>query len=284
MNSKESIAGFLHYLELKNFSKNTSSAYSLDINEFISFFKITKISKIQDIDLKKYRSFLIYLKNKNNCDKSIQRKISSIKSFTIYLKKEKIIESSSINLISVRKTQKNLPRTFNEEMVLKFLNHILTDSTKSAKENLRNFCISRLMLILGLRVSEVLSIQVSQLNNDYLQITGKGKKMRQVPLFDELKDEIKRYIVFTTLTNDDKLFNITPRAVQKIFQDAANYLSIRNLTPHKLRHSCATMILNNGGNIRKIQTLLGHSNLSTTQIYSQVSKEKIKKIIKNTLS
>lgn len=282
MKSKDALNGFLTYLGLKNFSQNTISAYNIDIKEFIEFFKITNASKIQDLDLKKYRSFLIYLKNKDNCDKSIQRKISSLKSFTVYLKKEKIIESSNINLISVRKTQKNLPRVFNEETILKFLNHILTDQNKSAKENLRNYCISRLMLILGLRISEVLSIEVLQVNNDYLHITGKGKKTRQVPLFEELKSDIQRYLSITVV--DKKLFDITPRSVQKIFQDAGNYLSIRDLTPHKLRHSCATMILSNGGNIRKIQALLGHSSLSTTQIYSQVSKEKIKKIIKNTLS
>jgi integrase/recombinase XerC len=285
-------------LNQKNYSPNTISSYSYDYKYFINFvFNHLSASKVSLKDLQKlalrdFRSWLSFLKtiNPNLSAKSLARARASIKSFYFYCILMKKIKSSEIYNLANPKLPKNLPRAVSENQIIKVINILKCEKNKFLQ--LRNTALIYLLWGCGLRVSELLSLNNKQINDNYIIIFGKGKKERIVPLLPEIKIKITEWIEWKHKNfnyDNDALFisrlgkRLSPRYVQKLIEKLRLQLDLdKNFTPHALRHSFATQLLMNGVDLRTLQMMLGHSSLSTTQHYLKVTNKFVENVYKKT--
>ena len=285
-------------LNQKNYSPNTISSYSYDYKYFINFvFNHLSESKVnlkdlQKLELRDFRSWLSFLKtiNPNLSAKSLARARASIKSFYFYCILIKKIKSSEIYNLANPKLQKNLPRAVSENQIIKVIDILKCEKNKFLQ--LRNTALIYLLWGCGLRVSELLSLNNQQINDNYIIIFGKGKKERIVPLLPEIKIKITEWIEWKYQNfnyDNDALFisrlgkRLSPRYVQKLIEKLRQQLDLdKNFTPHALRHSFATQLLMNGVDLRTLQMMLGHSSLSTTQHYLKVTNKFVENVYKKT--
>ena len=275
--------------EVRNLSDNTLISYKHDVKSFIEFISThtgseVSIKYLNDMKISDFRSFLSYLRNKDISSTSIARIISSLKSFFNYLLNINLIESTVVQSLRTPKQKKSLPRPISSELAIETIKHA-QDMEKEKWIGLRNKSILMLLYGCGLRISEALNLNFEDINeNDYLIIKGKGNKERMVPLMDYVKNDIENYIheCPKNFMKDDPLFvgkrldRLSPRIIQYVLEKIRHNLSLpETATPHALRHSFATHLLDSGGDLRTIQELLGHSSLSTTQKYTKVETEKL---------
>ena len=287
-NLKELIEEFLRYLLIdKGYSQNTINSYRVDLEKFINFNKNTDINNISNDDLKKY---IKYLKNEKLNEKSISRNISCLKSFYKFLVIEKYVSRNPSDSISIPKVKKSLPKILTEDEVLNLLDIELTDNF-----SYRNKAMLELMYATGLRVSELvdLKLQDVDLNQDIIRTMGKGSKERIIPIGDYAKEYLEKYIyeyrgTMLKKTINEYLFlnnhgnKMTRQGFFKIIKKIAKEKGIdKDLSPHTLRHSFASHLLKYGADLRTIQELLGHSDISTTQIYTHITNEELKKNYEN---
>lgn len=281
---------FLFYLKNeRNYSENTLNSYSKDILTFVDFIKENKLSpsitRINSIRIPK--NFISYLSNKEYTQTSINRHLSTMRSFYNYLLKEGTVKENLFLDVRNIKEPRKLPKFIDDEILISVLESIDTSTDLGN----RNYIIFTLLFATGLRVSELCNLEVNNIdfNNKMIRVRGKGNKDRIVVMYDELIEDLKHYITFTrsnllskTQTDATKLFInykggfLTTRGVRvvlnSIIDKSGEYIHI---TPHMLRHSFATTLLNNGCDLRMVQELLGHKNLQTTQIYTHVSQNTI---------
>ena len=275
--------------EVRNLSDNTLISYKHDVKSFIEFISThtgseVSIKYLNDMKISDFRSFLSYLRNKDISSTSIARIISSLKSFFNYLLNANLIESTVVQSLRTPKQKKSLPRPISSELAIETIKHA-QDMEKEKWIGMRNKSILMLLYGCGLRISEALNLNFEDINeNDYLIIKGKGNKERMVPLMDYVKNDIENYIheCPKNFMKDDPLFvgkrldRLSPRIIQYVLEKIRHNLSLpETATPHALRHSFATHLLDSGGDLRTIQELLGHSSLSTTQKYTKVETEKL---------
>ena len=264
--------------------KTTVSSYIEDIYKYLEYMENNKIKTALDIEYQNITNYLKYLDNNNYETSSIIRKIVSIKLFHKYLSEEYKIKDVSSKIINPRLRRK-LPNILTIEEV----NNLL-DIKLNTPFDYRNKAMLELMYSSGLRVSELVDLKLNNidLDNGYVRCLGKGKKERIIPIGEIAIEYLKKYIneyrnsmkkgyytenVF--LNNHGK--NITRQGFFLIIKNIAKEKNIdKNITPPMLRHSCATHLLNNGANLRTIQEMLGHSSITTTQIYTNVSNDIIK--------
>lgn len=264
--------------------KTTVSSYIEDIYKYLEYMENNKIKTALDIEYQNITNYLKYLDNNNYKTSSIIRKIVSIKLFHKYLSEEYKIKDVSSKIINPRLRRK-LPNILTIEEV----NNLL-DIKLNTPFDYRNKAMLELMYSSGLRVSELVDLKLNNidLDNGYVRCLGKGKKERIIPIGEIAIEYLKKYIneyrnsmkkgyytenVF--LNNHGK--NITRQGFFLIIKNIAKEKNIdKNITPHMLRHSFATHLLNNGANLRTIQEMLGHSSITTTQIYTNVSTDIIK--------
>ena len=277
------ISEFLRYLKIdKGYSENTIDSYRLDLDKFKVFNSNKTIDSISSNDLKNYVKYL----NKNGLnEKSISRNISCIKSFYKFLVVNKYTNINLSDNLYMPKVKKSLPNTLNEDEVDLLLDIELVD-----QYSFRNKAMLELMYSSGLRVSELVNLKLTDLdlNNDIIRIYGKGSKERIVPIGDYAKEYLEKYIndvrglmlkekycEYIFLNNHG--LGLTRQAFFKIIKKIAYEKGIKKeISPHVLRHSFATHLLNHGADLRTIQELLGHSDISTTQIYTHISREQLK--------
>ena len=274
--------------EVRNLSDNTLISYKHDVKSFIEFISThtgseVSIKYLNDMKISDFRSFLSYLRNRDISSTSIARIISSLKSFFNYLLNTNLIESTVVQSLRTPKQKKSLPRPISSELAIETIKYAQA-MEKEKWIGLRNKSILMLLYGCGLRISEALNLNFEDINeNDYLIIKGKGNKERMVPLMDYVKNDIENYIheCPKNFMKDDPLFvgkrldRLSPRIIQYVLEKIRHNLSLpETATPHALRHSFATHLLNSGGDLRTIQELLGHSSLSTTQKYTKVETEK----------
>lgn len=281
---QDTIKDYINYIYIeKKLSKNTKEAYEKDLILFANFLNNKSILSITTNDIKNY---IKYLNDTSKKDKTIARKIVSIRTFFDYLMKEKLISINPCEKIETPKIRKTLPKTLNEKEVLK----LLSIKPKTAKEY-RNKAMIELMYATGLRVSELVNLEINDINliDDYVRVYGKGKKERIIPMADITVKIIDEYInVYRNsllkgyLT--DKVFissygkGITRQGFFKIIKKQAKEVGIeKDFSPHTLRHSFATHLLENGADLRSIGEMLGHENIKTTQIYTHLSNSKKRK-------
>ena len=264
--------------------KTTVVSYIEDIYKYLEYMENNKIKTALDIEYQNITNYLKYLDNNNYETSSIIRKIVSIKLFHKYLSEEYKIKDISSKIINPRLRRK-LPNILTIEEVDNLL-----DIKLNTPFDYRNKAMLELMYSSGLRVSELVDLKLNNidLDNGYVRCLGKGKKERIIPIGEIAIEYLKKYIneyrnsmkkgyytenVF--LNNHGK--NITRQGFFLIIKNIAKEKNIdKNITPHMLRHSFATHLLNNGANLRTIQEMLGHSSITTTQIYTNVSNDIIK--------
>ena len=274
---------------IKGLSDNTLEAYKIDIIKFIYFLRNylgndPSLSDLRKLTNNNFRGYLAEQKNLGISNISIARQISSLKSFFNYLIKIKKIDNSPILNLKGPKQKKSLPRPIIADLAIEVIKEAKNiDDEKWIGQ--RNQTILILLYGCGLRISEALNLNYSDItSNDYLIIKGKGNKDRIVPIMDYIRDSIVNYIKLCPFefSDSDPLFlgkrrkRLSPRIIQYALEKIRVSLSLpETATPHALRHSFATHLLENGGDLRTIQELLGHSSLSTTQKYTKVENSQL---------
>lgn len=264
----------------KNYSSNTIVSYQNDLSQFAEFVKVN-LDKVSGDDIKKYVKSLHELK-----EKSLARKLSSLRMFYDFMVKRRFIAVSPMTGIDGPKIGKYLPDVLSVEEVDRLL-----DFTCDNDFSFRNRCILELLYSTGLRISELVSLKLENivLDEAFVKVMGKGSKERIVPLNDVALDYLEKYIkevrprMLKGVTTDDLFLNnhgkgLTRQAVFKIIKKRAEEIHLKkSISPHTLRHSFATHLLQNGADIRFIQELLGHAELGTTEIYTHVANETLKR-------
>ena len=279
----ECIEEFLNYLYIdKKYSENTIQSYERDLMKYYEFLGQPELEQVKKEDIKRY---LAYLKEQHLGDKTMSRNISCLRSFYKFLLMERMIQKNPIVLIAIPKIRKSLPSVLSEEEVEKLLDVPLTDHY-----SYRNKAMLELMYATGLRVSELVNLELNDIDfyTDTVRTLGKGSKERIIPLGDYAKEALRIYIedhrpkMMKRTPNNYVFVNnhgnkMTRQGFFKILKKLAKEKEIKTpFSPHTLRHSFATHLLNHGADLRSIQELLGHSDISTTQIYTHVTNERVK--------
>ncbi|MFL2712780.1 MAG: tyrosine recombinase XerC [Gammaproteobacteria bacterium] len=269
--------------QVKNLSENTSKSYERDLKKLHLFLLDLNISEYSQISAETCSAWVGSLYSQNNNPKSIQRHLSSAKGFFRFLKKNNLIESSPFELISAPKSSSTLPEVLSPEDVEQLLNFKPTNMIE-----IRDMAIVELMYSSGLRVSETANINISDFeeNKTFLRVLGKGSKTRLVPMGRFAINAINNWLMEREkiLNNTDALFlnskgtRLTVRSIQLRLKKMAVKQGLPPIHPHMLRHSFATHMLESSGDLRTIQELLGHSSLSTTQIYTKLDYQHLAKI------
>ena len=282
------IFDYLDFLKnIKGLSENTAKAYQRDLNKFSKFLESIAIESLENISEEKCSAWIADLFQNDVSARSIQRHISSAKGFFGYMKKIGLVQSSPFELINSPKSPNHLPNILSPEEVSQLLNFMPKNS-----QDKRDFAIIELIYSSGLRVSEAVNSNLSDFedNNNFLRVIGKGSKTRLVPVGRFAQNAIKEwnYERKKISTSDDALFvnlrgsRISTRSVQERIKNIALKQGLPPVNPHMLRHSFATHLLESSGDLRSIQELLGHSSLSTTQIYTRLDYQHLIKVYENT--
>ena len=280
---KDYLIKFLNYLEYeRNYSINTIIAYKSNIEDLISYLDD---NSIKDVDYDTIRNYLGYLYEKKYKAKSISRIISSMRSFFKYLKQEKIIDSNPMALISNPKVEKKLPKY----LTINDVEKILSIPDMNDKVGIRDAFILELLYVTGIRVSELCNIKIEDIEKESrrIKIFGKGSKERYVLYGTRCADILEKYLdvrnLFLTDINDYLILSkkgkrINPREIRNIINRIKTKAGVEiSISPHTFRHTFATHMLNEGADLRAVQELLGHENLSTTTIYTHLTNEKLRR-------
>jgi integrase/recombinase XerC len=272
----------------KNYSNYTVISYHKDLSSILKFLanyinNQPTIETIKNLSINDIRAWLAYLKNEHYNTTSIARHLASLRNFFTYLNKYENFNNKAPANIKIRKINKPLPKTIDETSTKTAIEEALSLGITNWV-NLRDYAIMMLLYGCGLRISEALSISKSNINNGFITVTGKGNKSRSIPILPQVVTAINQYINNCpyVINNSQAIFIgkhgkvLNPRTVQKTLTTIRRKLNLPEfLTPHSFRHNFATHLLANGADLRSIQELLGHKNLSTTQIYTKVDQKRI---------
>ena len=268
----------------KRVSAHTHEAYLRDLIKFLSFLNehvgnAPNKKTLESLKPADFRSYLAARRRDGLTPASMARSFSAVRSFYKYLRRQKIISNDAIDAVSSPKLKKRLPRPISEDAAKRTIKDV-GDFTDDQWVSLRDIAVLTILYGCGLRISEALSLNVGDLDKkDIMTVTGKGGKERLVPLIPAVIDAVKQYIKACPkkLSYGDPLFigvrgkRLNARNVQLAMQKVRIALGLpSSATPHALRHSFATHLLTAGGDLRTIQELLGHADLSTTQHYTDV--------------
>lgn len=274
-------------LTKKNLSKNTFLSYKNDINQFRRYLNLTEIKDLNEKKINEYIKFLA----ENYSTTSHCRKLSSLKNFFNFLIEKDLISQNFIDSVEFPKFKRLIPKILSEEQILKIINLSYEDNTV---KGIRLSLMLEILYATGIRVTELVSLKVGNIADDFsfLIILNKGRKERVVPLISKVQKILKRYIeVLKTLNNHSSsnyLFpsnsnsgHLTRIRFFQILREIGSKALINKkyLSPHKLRHSFATHLLDRGVDLRLIQESLGHKDISTTQIYTHIKTKKLRKIL-----
>jgi len=280
---------FLIYLSSeKGLSKNTIASYRHDINKFILYLESHKIDSFNNVHRNDIVDFIMDLKQNGLSTPSIARNIVSIKLIFRFMMRERLIATDITGTLDSPKMWKTLPDTLSEEEVLKILNG---PNTKKPK-GIRDKAILELMYATGMRVSEVVHLKVTDVNLDvgFLKCLGKGSKERIVPVgskaikyvieyLNKVRPQMRKELITTELFLTRLGKGFSRQSIWNMVKGYTCSVGItKNVTPHTLRHSFATHLLSNGAELRMVQEMLGHADISTTQIYTHVDKNRLKSI------
>ncbi len=278
----KNIEDFINYLIFeKKYSDNTVKAYKQDLTKFMNYLNNKKINKIVKKDIENYIEYL----SKNLEARTVSRNISTLKSLYKYLMINKIVNKNPMEIIRNPKLKKSLPKVLSETEI-----NSLLDIKPKNHFDYRNKAMIELMYSSGLRVSELINLKVTDidLENETVRVFGKGSKERIIPLNEYTVVALKIYIkehrkeLFKHGENNYLFLNnhgnqMTRQGFFKILKNLAKDKNIKTeFSPHTIRHSFATHLLKHGADLRSIQELLGHSDISSTQIYTHITNEKLK--------
>lgn len=292
---------YIRYLKIeKNASQHTIAAYQRDLSQLLDFLAKTfpEISDINTLDRHHLRSWLVDLSQRRFKRSTLQRKIATVRSFFKYAFKRGIVKHNIARHLISPKSEKRLPKVISELDLSRTLNAHSEVSATDKPYEVQAFAIMELLYASGIRLSELVGLNLSDVDFKARQIrvTGKGAKQRIVPFGTAAFESLNRFISVrdNLLSNKSGHDDVTamflsisgrriyPRAVQRVVkQKLSAYSEATQKSPHALRHSFATHLLDAGADIRVIKELLGHSSLAATQIYTSTSSTKLKEIYKN---
>ena len=277
---KQYLDKFLTYLEIeKNYSKHTIINYQLDLEFFFQFLQQTPIEKIDYLLL---RRFLAHLRDKQHRPRTLARKLSSLRSFFKFLRREGLIKNNPAVLIMSPKLDKILPKFLTEGDMQKYI-----EAPNLEKQlGRRDRAILETLYSTGIRVSELVGLNIEDIDfiSNIIKVAGKGKKERLVPIGNKALEAIQDYLDHKkhesrTLFLNKNGTRLSARGVCNMTHKYIQFISAdRKISPHVLRHSFATHLLDRGADLRSVQELLGHVNLSTTQIYTHVTDKQLKEV------
>ncbi len=280
---KNFIEKFENYLKIeRNYSDHTLRNYLSDLNELDKFLKDKEPKAVNHLDIRRY---LAELKNRNSAKSTIARKLGAIRSFFRFLFREKYIEVNPAEGVFTPKLERKLPEFLDEEKMIRLVTAPAQDSLMNARDR----AILEVLYSTGTRVSELVGMNLRDVDllANVIKVRGKGKKERIVLLGKEAAGALRLYLDKRKIAGDkvEAVFlnklktRLTDRSVRRLLNKYILKASIeQKISPHSLRHSFATHMLNNGADLRSIQELLGHKNLSTTQIYTHLGNKKIKEM------
>lgn len=281
---KELAERFLLHLRSKNFSAHTLQGYGADLEEFADFCQRRHADTETAFSPAFLRSFLASLTNKQLARNTLLRKIAALRSFTHYLLEQGTLTQNPFKLLPAPKKEKRLPRFLTLDEVRRLLDTACQKGPLAA----RNRALFELIYSSGLRRSEVTGLRIADMDffNGVVKVLGKGNKERFVPVTDEALKALQDYLSTRPSPQpQDALFlnkngkPLTGDGLAFIFKNLAIQSGLaRRVSPHSLRHSFATHLLNNGCDLRSLQEMLGHKNLSTTQVYTHVSLDQLKDV------
>ncbi len=289
----EKLHAWNKYLRIeKSMSPHTLRAYSTDVSHFIKFLfdhlgKQPSLNDLSDFSIRDFRSWMSKKAIDGASNASRSRSLSGIKNLLTWLDKQGIMHNAAINTVRSPKIPHKLPRPLHEEQAM----DVIANAGILEKHDwigLRNMALFTLLYGCGLRINEALSLNIKDYPRDgFLRVTGKGNKERQVPVLEIVETALNNYLSCRPYSNDpdDAIFlgSRGKRLNQGVAQRAMRQLRVtlglpENSTPHALRHSFATHLLQNGANLREIQELLGHASLSSTQRYTEINAEEMMRI------
>jgi len=281
---KQQVQAFLLHLHNKNFSAHTLRSYEQDLQQFIDFMSARKLTQTTDFSLANVRAFLASLSNNKYARNTTLHKIASLRSFANYLVEQGLLPSNPFKLLPAPKRERLLPKFLTPQETNRLIqtaadNHLFRD---------RNRALLELLYSCGLRRSELTGLKISDVDffNGVVKVLGKGNKERYVPVTQVALQALRDYLstrknprpadpLFlnkngTALTGDGLAYLIKNWSIQSNIA--------RKVSPHCLRHSFATHLLNNGCDLRSLQEMLGHKSLLATQVYTHVSLDKLKSV------
>ncbi len=285
----ELIDTFLNYLSVeRGLSRNTIISYQKDLNAYIGFLENKAIDALAKTKKNDITNFMLYQKDKGLSSNSIARRLAAVRMFYRFLVRERMLESDPTSLIDSPKLWKKIPETLSVNEI----EALLAQPNLKDKQGIRDRAILETFYATGARVSEVVNLKLDNVNLDigFLRCIGKGNKERIIPLGRKAIESLKRYLQkcrpellkkkeseFLFLNRFGK--KISRQSLWKMIKKYAQAARIKKpIHPHILRHSFATHLLERGADLRSVQEMLGHSNISTTQIYTHINKDRLKAI------
>lgn len=289
---EQAVEEFILYIQLeKNFSLHTVREYRSDLESFMIFLRAEGVKELEEVEYVHARLFVTKLYDEKKARTTISRKISSIRSFFRFLNKEYEVDDAAFRSLYHPKKETRLPNFFYTEELEK----LFVSNEGNDFKSIRNMAILELLYATGLRVSELTSIELSHIDFNYsiLRVMGKGRKERIIPFGIYASEALKRYMeevrpkllkkqVHLYLFVNMRGGILTARGVRYILNEMIDKAFLHTkIYPHMLRHTFATHLLNNGADLRTVQELLGHAQLSSTQVYTHVTKEHLRKTYMN---
>jgi integrase/recombinase XerD len=287
----ELVDAFLNYLSVeRGLSRNTIISYREDINTYIDFLKASHIGTLSLTTKNNITNFMLSQKDRGLATNSVARRLAAIKALYKFLVRERILKTDPSSLIESPKLWKKIPETLSANEV----DALLSQPNIRDRQGIRDKAILETLYATGMRVSEAVNLKVDNINLDvgFLRCFGKGNKERIIPLGRKSINSLKRYLQDSRphlLKNKESDFlflnrfgkKISRQSLWKIIKRYAKEARIKKpIKPHILRHSFATHLLERGADLRSVQEMLGHADISTTQIYTHISKERLKAIHK----
>lgn len=279
---------FINYLtNEKRYSIHTITSYKLDLAQFLEFLEVKYDSDLLSANKDFIRSWVVYLLGTGVSERTVNRKISTLRSFYKYLVRHNFVKHNPVDTLVALKTPNRLPSYIRQVELDKLLED---DIFEFSFKGFRDKCILFILFTTGIRLSELINVKDKDLSSDSIKVLGKRNKERIIPISTSVKELIAKYINYRAIEFDalngyllltdkgDKLYE------KFVFRKVKYYLSLvttqKKKSPHVLRHTFATQMLNSGADLNAIKDLLGHSDLSATQVYTHNSVEKLKRIYK----
>ncbi|GIN73489.1 tyrosine recombinase XerD [Bacillus sp. J14TS2] len=288
---QDEMQDFIHFLTVeKGLSQNTIVSYKRDLKRYLEYLQqVEQVKKLNDVTRIHIIQFLAFLKKEGKSSKTLARHIASIRAFHQFLLRDKVVDHDPSVHLETPKMERTLPQVLSFREVEKLLN--TSDLTTSY--GIRDKAMMELLYATGIRVSELINLDLDNvhLTMGFVRCIGKGDKERIIPLGQMASDSVEQYLresrpqLRKTKYKTEALFlnhhgnRLTRQGFWKIIKKLAAEANIeKDLTPHTLRHSFATHLLENGADLRAVQEMLGHADISTTQIYTHVTKTRLKDV------
>lgn len=281
---KRLIQKFLHRLEYaSNYSAHTLKAYREDLRQHLEFLESNGTTRPGDVTPVQLRKFVVGLRSRGYKNITLSRKIATVRSFYKFLCKEGVIKHNPANILRSQKKERRLPRFLSVKEMESLLNTTTADNLQARRDR----AILETLYSTGIRVSELVGLNVEDVDtvSELIKVRGKGKKERIVPVGSHALEALKVYIVSRGKKDEVALFlnksgkRLSVRSISRILDKYMKLADIRQKpSPHILRHSFATHLLDRGADLRAVQELLGHANLSSTQVYTHVTTERLRRV------